>query len=143
MKSLLFALYATAPLAVMAARPHVTSDDEAVRATVRHYFDGMMQANPGHLRTAFHADARLIGPDRDGGVLIIPFERWASGWEGRDARDPATHRNGIVSVDISGSAAVAKTELVWPDVRYVDYLSLLKVGDDWKIVNKIWTEERR
>ena len=139
MKSL---FVAAVPLALLAVAPPAITDDEAIRATVQHYFDGMMQADPAHLKLAFHPEARLIGPGRDGAALIIPFERWANGWEGRDPRDPATHRNRIVSVDLSGAAAVAKTELTWPSVRYVDYLSLLKVHGEWKIVNKIWTEER-
>ena len=40
--------------------------------------------------------------------------------------------------DITGTAAVAKVDLQWPRVHYVDYLSLIKIGDEWKIVNKIW-----
>lgn len=34
-----------------------------------------------------------------------------------------------------------KTELVWPTIRYVDYLSLLEIDGRWWIVNKIWHEE--
>ena len=58
-------------------------------------------------------------------------------------RDAATHANRIVSVDMRGTAAVVKTDLSWPNVHYVDYLSLLKVEGEWKIVNKIWWQERR
>ena len=73
--------------------------------------------------------------------MIIAFEQWASGWEGRDPRDPETYLNSIIDVDVHGTAASAKTDLKWPRVRYIDYLSLLKVDGEWAIVNKIWTEE--
>ncbi len=133
------------PLAALAAsweRPAVPNDDrDEIYQTVQHYFDGMMQAKPAYLRMAFHPEARLIGVGRDGQAMIIPFERWASSWEGRDPRDVTKYKNTIVSADIAGTAASVKTDLVWPDVHYVDYLSLLKLDGEWKIVNKIWWEE--
>ena len=117
------------------------NDEDAIRATVQLYFDGMMNANPDALRTAFHPEARLIGNGSEGGIVIIPVERWADSWDGREPRDTDRYMNRIVSVDIHGTAASVKTELAWPDVHYVDYLSLLKIDGDWKIVNKIWNAE--
>jgi hypothetical protein len=117
------------------------ADEDAVRAAVQHYFDGMMNASPEDLRIAFHPESRLIGAGSEGGIMIIPFERWASSWEGREPRDLEKYKNEIVSIDMHGTAASVKTDLVWPNVRYIDYLSLLKIDGEWKIVNKIWTEE--
>ena len=57
--------------------------------------------------------------------------------------DANQRTNEILSIDIEGLAAVAKTELMWPNVRYIDYLSLLKIDGEWRIVNKIWHQERR
>jgi hypothetical protein len=39
-------------------------------------------------------------------------------------------------VDVTGDAAVAKAELDLPESRTTDYFSLLKVGNEWKIVHK-------
>lgn len=116
-------------------------DEAAIRRTVELYFAGMMDANPELLRLAFHPEARLIGVNEEGGVWVIPVERWASSWEGREPRSPERYRNRIVSVDVYGTASSVKTQLEWPEVHYVDYLSLLEVDGEWKIVNKIWTEE--
>jgi hypothetical protein len=44
---------------------------------------------------------------------------------------------------MEGNAAVVKTDLEWPNIHYVDYLSLLKIDGEWKIVNKIWHQERK
>lgn len=131
-----------AAVATSRESPTAPNDDrDEIYQTVQHYFDGMMQAKPEILRMAFHPEARLIGVGRDGKAMIIPFERWAASWEGRDPRDVAKYENTIVSADIAGTAASVKTDLVWPDVHYVDYLSLLKLDGEWKIVNKIWWEE--
>ena len=43
------------------------------------------------------------------------------------------------SIDITGTAAVAKIEFFVDNVlTYVDYISLYKFEDGWKIVNKIY-----
>ena len=39
------------------------------------------------------------------------------------------------------TAAAVKIEEVYPASRYVDYLSLLKISGEWRIVNKIYIVE--
>lgn len=115
-----------------------SEDEIAVRAVVQSYFDGMIEGSPGKLRTAFHDEAFLIGLDRDGNVMRIPVERWSAGMN-RPMENARAYRNEIAAIDISGSAAMVKTVLTWPNVKYVDYLSLMRNGDgEWRIVNKIW-----
>lgn len=116
------------------------TDEEAVRSVVQAYFEGMMKASPETLRQAFHPSARLIGVGPSDMIRIIPFKEWADLWESRDPLGPEGYVNKIVAIDIHGTAASVKTELTWPDVKYVDYLSLVKVADEWMIVNKIWDE---
>ncbi len=116
-----------------------STDEAAIRETVQAYFDGMMQGEPERLQVAFHEDAYLIGITRDG-LTRIPFKEWSSRMT-RPIPNADQFHNRIVSVDVSGLAALAKTDLDWPSVHYVDYLSLLKIDGEWKIVNKIWHQE--
>ncbi|HUG39721.1 MAG TPA: nuclear transport factor 2 family protein [Longimicrobiales bacterium] len=119
-----------------------STDEIAVRAVVQGYFDGMMEGSPEKLRGAFHPEAYLIGQGRTGQITRIPFERWCAGMS-RAMENPKAYRNEIAAVDISGNAAMVKTVLTWPTVKYVDYLSLLKDGEgNWQIVNKIWDASR-
>lgn len=122
------------------AEPWRSGADEAeIRAVVEKYFEGMMTGSPETLAEAFDPDAFLIGPGR-GVPVRIAFDRWSSGMdEPLDDLDQRVNR--IASVDVTGDAAVAKTVLEWPEVRYVDYLSLLKIDGEWRIVNKIWHQE--
>ena len=41
----------------------------------------------------------------------------------------------ILSIDITGTAASAKAELAFSDVVFTDYYNLLKIGDEWLIMN--------
>ncbi|MEX2283831.1 MAG: nuclear transport factor 2 family protein [Gemmatimonadota bacterium] len=114
-------------------------EEAAVRAAVQAYFDGMMAGDQALLKKAFHAESFLIGPGAKDATRI-PFANWHTSFT-KPMANPTEYRNSILSIDVVGQAAVAKTELDWPRVRYVDYLSLLKVNGEWKIVNKIWHQE--
>jgi hypothetical protein len=59
------------------------------------------------------------------------------------AADEAQRRRRIVSIDIAGTSAVAKLELDYPGALITDYMSLLQIDGDWKIVGKIFNVDRR
>ena len=42
----------------------------------------------------------------------------------------------VVGVDVAGDAAVARLELDYPDARITDFMTLLEVDGEWKIVHK-------
>ncbi|MFW6078046.1 MAG: nuclear transport factor 2 family protein [Gemmatimonadota bacterium] len=112
----------------------------AVSAVAQLYLDGLLHGDVPTLERAFDPDAMLIGARADQ-RLEMTFHEWAE--SRRDVRlEPASdYRHRIISVDIDGPAAMVKVDLAWPDVHYVDYLSLLRIGGEWKIVNKIWMSE--
>ena len=118
-----------------------SSDDQAVREVIHLYFRGVDEHDQEALARAFHSEAQLEASL--GRYWERSFSEWRS-FADRPVSPTADQRtNTILSIDIEGSAAVVKTELVWPEVRYVDYLSLLKIDGEWKIVNKIWHQEPR
>lgn len=119
-----------------ARRP--SPDEVAVREVVETYFNGMMEGSPEKLRCAFHPDAVLVHQAPDGSLTRTPATQWAVNMN-RGIQDRRGYRNEIAAIDISGNAAMVKTVLTWPRVKYVDYLSLLRNGDgEWRIVNKVW-----
>jgi hypothetical protein len=52
------------------------------------------------------------------------------------ANAPKPNWRKVTSVDVFGNVAVAKLENDFPAMSLVDYLTLLKVDGEWKIVNK-------
>ena len=118
------------------------SEEAAVRAAVDHYVKGIMQYSKAELEEAFWSDAHIMAWTGRG-LFDSPFSEWVGFTErNQPPSDTSDYSNTIVSVDIAGNAAVVKTDLVWPDVHYIDYLSLLKIDGEWKIVNKIFHAER-
>lgn len=115
----------------------MSEDEQAIRAVIQQYFDGIIQYDEAALREAFHPDAMVIGLNKAGEIEREPFQEWVLYTRGK-APDPTGRNNTIVQVDIDGTAAVVKTDLNWPSVRYIDYLSLMKSNGEWRIVNKIF-----
>ena len=41
------------------------------------------------------------------------------------------------------ATATAKLVLDYPEVKFTDYMTLLKTGDEWRIINKAFHAERK
>jgi hypothetical protein len=78
---------------------------------------------------------------RDGEFSSRSFAEYIAGASGRPAADEAMRKRTIESIDIAGNAASAKIILDYPNVRFVDYMTLLKIGGEWKIVSKVFYAE--
>lgn len=125
-----------------AAWPNARLDDDeaAVRRALEHYLSGHATAEAGHMEAAFHPDAMLFWV-QDGELRRRSSADYIAGFTGRPAADEARRRRWIESVDIAGTAASGKIVLEYPSGRFVDYMSLLKIDGEWRIVNKIFHRE--
>ena len=112
-------------------------EGDAVRKTVELYFQGHATGNGDFFRKSFHTDARLFWV-KDGALAQKTSTEFAAGAGGKPADDEARRVRRILLVDVSGDAAIVKVELDYPSVKFIDYLSLLKVGGTWVVVNKIF-----
>jgi hypothetical protein len=127
------------PWATVAARGQ-DAEDAGIRSALEHYLQGHATGDGAHMRIAFHPVAHLFWIAADT-LARRTSESYAAGFRGRPADDESSRRRRIISIDRTGNAAMAKIELDYPAVRFVDYMSLLKVGNEWKIVNKIFYRE--
>lgn len=118
------------------------SSDAAAEARVplENYIQGHATGNGDFMRKAFHTDAKIMA-FRDGKLTNLTAEEFASRFNGKPADDEAQRKRRIDHVEITGNAGVGKIVLDYPTVTFTDYMSLLKVGDEWKIVNKVFYAE--
>jgi hypothetical protein len=142
--TMLFAVAMLVPLAAWSGASRARSEDEkAIRHTLQIYFDGHVSGKREVMAGAFHPDARLSWI-RDGSYTTRTLDDFLAGLSGKVADDESQRRRRIVSVDMTGTAAVAKLELDYPDVKFTDYMTLLQVADgDWKIVHKSFNVEQK
>ena len=118
------------------------SEEAAVREAIQHYFRGHATGQGEHFRKVFHPDAKLFFI-RDGMLTQWTSEEYISRASGKPAADEARRKRVIDSVDIAGNAAFVKLTLDYPSVVFTDYMSMLKVDGEWKIVNKTFHAKPR
>lgn len=116
------------------------AEKEAVKIPLENYLKGHETGDPEFMKKAFHTEGKLMFI-RDGKYTTIDFPAYIGRMNGNAAADESARKRWIESVDISGNAAVGKIVLDYPNVRFVDYMSLLKIDGEWKIVNKTFYAE--
>lgn len=136
------ALLAAASLAVLPFARAQNAEEAAVRAAIEHYFRAHATGLGEHHRKVFHPEAKLFFIN-DGKFTQRTSEEYIAGSPGKPAADEAQRKRTIELIDITGDAAVAKLVLDYPNAKLTDYMSLLKIDGEWKIVNKIFTREMK
>ncbi len=108
-----------------------------IEAVIDDYFQGMYRSDTALLGKAFHPDGRLTGYD-EGKLINNPIAGFIKFVGGVSAPkdDGEAFDMEILSLDISGDAAAVKVRDLYKGLRFVDYLTLLKFDNGWKIVNK-------
>ena len=134
----LFTLAALAALAALASVASAESPEEAAaRVPLELYLKGHATGNGDYWRQAFHEGAKIQGI-REGQLVSRTREEFAKGAPGKPADDEAQRKRRIVSLDVVGDAAYAKIDLDYPKVHFTDYMTLLKVDGEWKIMSKVY-----
>lgn len=111
-------------------------EKEAARIPLENYLKGHATGNPEFMRKAFHTEGKLIFM-RDGKYSTRTFDEYIAGMkDGKPAPDEAQRKRWIESIDVAGNAAIGKIILDYPNGKFVDYMTLLKIDGEWKIVNK-------
>jgi hypothetical protein len=143
MRCIRFVPFAAAVLLGASPAPAQQHADEAgVRAALNHYIQAHATGDGSHMKIAFHPSANLYFI-RDGKYAERTSADYAAGFSGRPPADEAQRKRRIESVDIAGTAAQAKIVLEYPGVTFTDYMTLLKIDGEWKIVAKVFHAERK
>lgn len=120
-----------------------TSEESAVRVPLENYIKAHATGDPEYARKAFHSEGNMIWI-REGKYSSETFDSFIKrAFTGKPAADEGKRKEGrrIEAVDITGNAAVARIVLDYPTVKFVDYMTLLKIDGEWKIVNKSFYAE--
>ena len=119
-----------------------SADENAVRQVVEAYLHGLKFNDVTSLKQAFWPDARLFFVDRNGHLGQLTQAAWFEGFAANAGKEePGELR--IASVEVTRDIASVKVIEDYPQSRYIDYLSLVKFDGAWRIVNKIYTSERK
>lgn len=117
-----------------------TAEKEAVKVPLDNYIKAQATGDGEIMKKALHTEGNMIWI-REGKYSTRSFTEFIAGFTGKAAVDEDKRKRSIESIDIAGNAASAKIILDYPAVRFVDYMTLLKISGEWKIVSKVFYAE--
>lgn len=112
------------------------SDRQQAEEVIQTYFDGWATGDTTKIGRAMHRSCHLKN-FRDGKFIDFNRTQYLSGFRLRQR--PAGLTTRIVSLDITAGIGAAKTEIVTERDTFTDYFNLMKVDQQWFIVDKIAT----
>ena len=116
------------------------ADLDEIRDTIQSYFDGLYDGDLEKMRRAFHPCCHLYSVS-EGNIQDESAPDWFQRIRNRPspASQGARRRDRIVFIDLNGTgSALAKVQVSAPSGHYSDYLSMLKLGEGWRIVAKVF-----
>ena len=113
-----------------------SNDKAMIEKTVQYYIDGAISGKGDDMKPGFHADATIFGYVGDD-LFAGPIQKL---FDWNDNNGAATELKArIAEIDISGTVASVRLELDnWTGHKFTDMFTLLKVDDEWKIMNKVF-----
>jgi Putative lumazine-binding len=108
------------------AVPPEDSERVAVMTVISTYFKGQATGDAKDFRSVFLPTAHIEGM-LDGEFVSWTLDEFCGLYKGLPAPDEASRKRSVDSVDIVGSAAMAKATFRHGAVTFTDYFVLLKV----------------
>ena len=142
MKNLLIVLVMAISMSLFAQ----TTDEEAIKEVIQTaYVEGLQnEGNIEKIDAGIHPGFNLLGIGEGNEMWNLTIADWKAKTVKRLEAGELPRRENLIyikflNIDITGTAAVAKIDFyVGEKLTYVDYISLYKFEDGWKMVNKIY-----
>ena len=119
----------------VSANTFAQSEDEAIKETLNNYLEGGSVGDTARLNRAFFSFANLRNLGKDGKVSEMPVKKFIASVPAGGAKWVSK----IVNYSYAGTAATAVTEEELPTFKFVDFLNLLKINGEWKIVSRVYS----
>jgi hypothetical protein len=112
------------------------TDEEQVKECLQNYMSGVGD----RVEKAFHLSATMKYVDyKTGEFKDVPIAEFISRVKSNPNAGKSDRKIEIASMNIEGNAAQAKIRIESGNVIMNDYMNLLKINGEWKIVSKIFS----
>ncbi len=116
-----------------------TTDLQLIEKTISNYFDGMVNHNAESIAKAFYPTASMKWNEEK--YTEVNAVEALSDYVNSNAAVKTETR--IVAITIVGDAANAHLELEYETFTFVDFMHLMKVDGEWKIISKTYTTVKK
>jgi ketosteroid isomerase-like protein len=111
-----------------------------IAATLERYFDGIYRSDVAQLASVFHPAATLFA-DVKGVPSLKPVRQYLEAVRTRISPQANGEERTmtVISTEVLGNVALAKTHCRMLGFNYYDFLSLQHLDGEWQIVCKVFT----
>ena len=145
-KTILAFLIILLSFSALFAQDEQAKEKELIKQVIQSaYVDGLCNnTDEEAVKNGFHPGFNLLSAGKGNTMWKLPIYNWIEiAKEGKGKGNKYSFQNEhktvkFLLIDIAGNVAVAKIEFYEGDeLNYIDYLSLIKFMDGWKIVSKM------
>jgi len=133
-------LFSVLLLAILLVAGTAAAQDSP-RDAIELYFQAHASGNGDFIRQAFTPEAKITFVE-NGHLRQWTREEFAARFLSL-ANDEYRRVRRVDRLDITGTAASAVLTLNYPQVLFTDHLSLLRIENQWKVVNKVFSADHR
>ena len=119
------------------------STEDKIKSTIQTYFDCMYESSADKAHAAFHPNAKITGYLNGdlNQMSVDDFAGFVASKQPSPKEQGEPARLDILSVEVAGSTAVARVRDDYLGMTFLDTLSLLEEGGEWRIYNKLFHVE--
>ncbi|WP_378188188.1 nuclear transport factor 2 family protein [Aquimarina sp. W85] len=121
------------------------TEEHQIRNTLLNYVNGTSYNQPELIQKAFYSKANLFLDSKEEELWIISIKKYQSWYENKKQGEFNGRIGNIISIDYNNTIATAKVEILFPEVnsRYIDLFLLKKIENEWKIISKAATKDKK
>jgi len=110
-----------------------------IESLINNYFEGVFYGDISKLKACFSINAYIYG-DINSNEYCKRIDEYIGSVTVRKSPNDLNEKleMSIIGIEVLGKIAMAKLHMPMLGYNYYDYLSLFKINDEWKIVNKIF-----
>ncbi|WP_394972341.1 nuclear transport factor 2 family protein [uncultured Croceitalea sp.] len=116
------------------------SDYTQIEKTVSYYLEGGTNNDFETLKKAFHETATMKFIRNGEYKEVNALEFFKNAVKPGPKQNRTTH---IAYINVSGNVASAKLEIDYKTFSFIDYMNLIKINGEWKVVSKIFYRQKR
>lgn len=127
-------------LSILSFSAFAQQDEPGVRTCLENYMSGV----GSRVELAFHPSATMKYIDyKTGEFKDVPIADYITRVKNASSAGtpPPSRKIEIVSINVEGNAAQAKLRIETDKNILFDYMNLLKINGEWKIVSKIFSRQ--
>ncbi|WP_299362919.1 nuclear transport factor 2 family protein [Winogradskyella sp.] len=120
-------------------------ENKAIEKTVLNYIENFFENNFDEMNKSLHPRLAKRGLNQDGTTLSddFPPEKLKELMATKPKFDLKHQNNSVENISIFGNMASASLNTGYPNLRWVEYIHLVKLNDDWKIINVFWEFKKK